>query len=1028
MRFILFLFLFSFYLLQAKEDDTCYTVQLFSAPLSQKENIDKRLKHYPKECILMQISNTLTMRCGCYEEFKTAEKALIPYKERYHHAVVSVSYKYRFENKTTTKKLLKTKNRTTTSTSRKKLTKKTAQKAKKERTNELHLLFQTFLYTEDLDHAIETAKLALKENPSSIYWNEKMAEVLKWSGRGTEAFKYMEFLYYRTKKSSLAKEIVDYALASYQYEKVKKLVTEVFLNEPNEINKQRMLFIYNQIGQPQESAQLLDKVYQKTQDPQLLTDQLQIYMNLGDLQNAKKVIDIITARKLYTPRNIELISYYYYVNRNIEEAYNVVSKFDFKKSYNKRLNELYSDLGWYLQKYQTASEASLRLIKHKDDRLVDYERVIYTNRNTNPILALNMSLLAYKKFQLDYLFYDFANQTLQKNKTALLEKTIKEIDASNSPLKQEANYWIVKAELYKQTNNKEEALKALDEALKLAPDNISITLQAIDIYQEFAINKKTRYLLNRLTKNPQLPNSYLLAIASFYFSIHDVNQAAFYLDKLKREKDPLVETSEFKFLQDDIYQSQFNYNAHIKTLKELRAILDKKLQEDPSLKHDKKFLYDQLRVDIHLDQVDHFREKLQKAKPFLSQKYYNDLLYSYAAKIDSPDAEHLAYLHAKKPPIWFRFADALQEQDHRREENLLFSFLQEIPRDDAAYGAYLDGQIALAQTLTFQSLNDNEKNTNAYNSMLEYTKERSSLLEAKASYYNRDPLLRKYITLNNSSYIRDGFSFIAHLNYYKNSTLDNNVLIYVPDTTTELYGGIKKRFNRGDIEIDLGKTYAMRDYYTANLIVNYILSKTITFEIQAKKNSDADESIQTLIGGRKDIVKLSCSYNFLNSTWLDLSFHQDKYTSQDGVYIGKGSSGQIILSHQIRNGYPDMRIEGFGEYGKYNEEAGDKGVIEELRKEDYKVLPTNFYNLGLTFNYGIKNRTIYTRVWRPYFEISSYFNSELNGLSYGFQAGYAGSIFFQDHLLFGVDYTNDVNGIGGSILELFLQYQFLYAH
>ena len=48
--------------------------------------------------------------------------------------------------------------------------------------------------------------------------------------------------------------------------------------------------------------------------------------------------------------------------------------------------------------------------------------------------------------------------------------------------------------------------------------------------------------------------------------------------------------------------------------------------------------------------------------------------------------------------------------------------------------------------------------------------------------------------------------------------------------------------------------------------------------------------------------------------------------------------------------------------------------------------------------------------------------------SYGFNIGYGGKVWHQDHLIIGAAYTDSVNGIGGSILELFLKYEFMYYH
>jgi len=1006
MRLLFLLFIITS--LFAKSEDTCYTVQLFSAPLSQKEKIVNKLDAYPNECQLMEISKTITMRCGCFEHVKEANKALRKLRERYHQASLAVSYTYRFKKQ---------------------------QRNKKEKVNmfdyhdnELRLILQAFLYSQDLPHALQTAQIGIHEYPDSLYWNQKMAEILRWMDRGVESLKYMEYLYYRTKEPKLAKEIIDYALSSYQYENAKKIVTEAFLNEPTKTNKERFLFIYNQIGIPDQAAKLLEQLYEKTKNRQLLTDALQIYMNLGNLQDAKRVIDIIEKENYYTSKNIELISYYYYVNRDIKNAFAILSKYDLNTQYNQRLNELLSDLGWYLQHYNKAATASLRLVKHNNARLVDYERLIYINKNKKPQQAMQYALAAFKQYKLPYLFYSFANLALKEKKYTLLQKTLQEIESSQSSLLQQVDYHILKARLYALLHQKEKALFALEQAQSIKNSSITAQLQIIDLYVQLGRNQEVKTLLNKLTKDPQLPSAYLLPIAALYFTIHDVNQASFYLQKLKEEHSRLTQSRDFLFLEDDIYKAQFNENAHMQTLRTLRKNMQKELQNDPALQNSDKFLYDWLRVSLHLDDIDTFSKELHQAKSKLTKAHYDDLSYSLAVKIGAVDMAHNVYLHTQNPPIWLDFADALLEEDHTKKEDLLFYHLHQIPRDDASYGAHQIGEIALAQTLAFDSLEENEKNKNAYISMLNYTKERNDLFEARTSYYNRDPLLRKYITLDNAFYVADGLYIFAHMNYYKNSSLDKNVLIYVPSSSTEIYGGFKQLFNEGKITASIGKASSLDNYYFADIQGEYKLDNYFSFQAEAAKNITADESIQLLLGGMKDMLSATIIYNILNSTSLEVRIDKNKYNSQDNVYIGDGTYIQALLGHQLRNGYPDMRVILFTDHGSYSEVAGDKGVIEQLRNEYYNVLPNDFYNIGLVFDYGMQNSTLYTRVWRPFFEVSSYYSSEVGGLSYGFYAGYGGKVYLQDHLVTGIKYTNDVSGIGGSILELFLNYQFLYTH
>jgi len=1014
MRFIFFLFLST--LLLAKSEDVCYTVQLFSVPISLKEKIKEDNKLSKDECQLMQISKTLTMRCGCYEHIKSANDKLLSYKEKYKHATVAMSYKYRFNKKS--KKALQKK--------KEKKHKKTKIIRASSKENELRLLLQSFLFSQDLDNALRTIRFALKEEPHSLYWNQKMAEVLRWSGKGQEAIKYMEYIYYRTKKPELAKEILDYALDSYQYEQVKNLARVSFLNNPTQKNKERMLFIYHQIGEPQEAAQVLEKFYAKTKDPLLLKDILQIYMDMGDLENAQRIIKLVEDRSYYTARTVELISYYNYIIRNIPQAYAVLKHFDLSKQYHKHLNELVSDLGWYLEHYNRAATASLDLIEHKDGRLVDYERVIYAKKETNPLLALKMTQEGFAKYHLDYLFYNFANQALKENKLAFLEKTLKNIDNSNSPLKNQTNYWIIKARLNERKNNKSAAIEALQKADILAQNNATATLEIIDLYLQLSMNNEVKYHLNTLTKDKELSQSYLLIVSALYFTIHDINQASFYIEKLKEMHSPLEKNVEFQFLQDDIYKAQFNENAHFQTLRTIRRLLTQQLKKDPQLKKDDAFLYNSLRVSLHLDPIENFYTKLQAAKKHLSEDHYSDLAYSYATKIDAVDLAHEIYLKTKHKPYWLQFADALLQENHTKKADLLLYHLHQIPRDDASYGAHQIGDIALAQTLAFDSLQDNQKNKNAYISMLNYTKERTNLLTLKASYYNRKPLLQKYAKVEHKFYLEDGYYLLNSLYYTKNSPIGTSDLIYIPSSASRVSAGIQKLFNDAQVSFRLSYIHAMKDYYAANLFGRYKINNYFTTEARVEKNTKADESVELILGGKKESASVKLITNIFNSTSLEVQYKQNRYSSQDDIYIGKGSYINALLGYQIRNGYPDMRIMLSADYATFSETLGAKGVIELLRNQYYKVLPKNFYDIGITFDYGMQNSTIYTRVWRPFFEVSSYYNSETGGLSYGFSAGYGGKVFLQDHLVFGVNYSNNINGIEGKIFELYLQYQFLY--
>ena len=998
--FFIFIFISSLY---AKELKSCYTIQLISTQNNTKNKNILEKQKYPKECIRMDIADETTLRCGCYEKFKTAQQKLPHYKEKFKKAYIATSYKFRFKSQSKPKQI-------------------------KGEDKELKLMLQTFLYSNDLDDAYKTAKIGYKKNPQSYYWNQKMAEISRWTGRSQEAMKYMKFMYKKKHDSKLAQNIIDYGLSAYQYDAIKDLVVDEAKAHPTKTDIDKMVYIYSQIGEPEKATKILHELYLQQHNIDYLTKELQIYMDIGDLEAANGIINIIKKNNLYTYDNCKLISYYYFSKGNISEAYNVFTKINISKKYDKDLYESFTDLGWYLQKYKRASAISRIIIKNKDGRLVDYERVINTNKDTNSQLALNMSLEAYKKFHHSYLYYSFAQNAIKHQKFDELKVMNTQLDKEHAQITTEANYWLIQAQLYNHFHNTVMSRLAIEHAINLDSNNLQVKFTAIDFYVRYGFYKDAQVLLQEITDSSYFSANLYFPVASLYYAIHKIDLASFYMNKALFNNDPIVNNLEFKFLQAELYRARFNTHASINKLREILVILKKQAKQNPAIKTTDTYQYNYLRASIYTSAANAFEQDLAFAKKYMTKAHYDDMNYAWAVRNHADEKAHKIFLQTQNREIWLRLSNALQMQEHNNIEDLLFHYLDELPVDDASYAADNDGQVSLAQSLTYKSLNTNSRNQNAYTSLLDLSKKRSDLFDSKISYYNRDPLLRKYVNVNNKLYINDGLYLSSKLDYYLNTSLDNNVLINTPSQTVGLNLGLTQLFNKGKIAINFGYANNMASYYDFSLMGEYRLNKYFTLKTNLAKNITADESMQLLLGGKKDMASFGLTYNILNSTALKVTYNRNAYTSQDNVKIGTGNYITASLSHQIRNGYPDINLGLFTDYGSYSENSRSKGVINRLQNTQADVLPKDFYDLGVNFSYGMQNSKIYTRVWRPYFELSSYYNSELQALSYGLSGGYGGKIYTQDHLVLSAEYTSDVNGIGGSIFEIFLRYEFLYTH
>ena len=1006
MRLLLSILIFTISL-HPKELQSCYTIQLMSVANTIQHKTLLSKNTYPQECLIMDIANTTTIRCGCYETYQTAKKQLPRYQKKYKNSYIATSYKFRFTSQT-------------------KYHKKPINDDEEE---ELRLMLQIFLYTNDLENAYKTALIGYKKNPTSYYWNQKMAEITKWTGRRQETMKYLKFMYLKTHDPKLGQEIVNNGLTDYQFKAIADLVLHQAKTNPSKKNIQRMIYVYSQLGELQKAAHTLHTLYKKNPNKiEYLTQELQIYIDTGDLTKAGTIVEEVQKKKLFNTKNVKLLAYYYYLKKNIEKSYSLLQAIDYHNHYDKELFAMLSDLGWYLQKYLQAAQASKTLITKGDGRLEDYERVIYAYQTKDRQLAMRIALEAYKKLHLSYLFYTFAQHAIKHKDYSMLMQTMQAIEAEKTPIVLEANYWLIKAQVYFHVNKIEASEYALQKALALSHNSIQIALSAIDIYLKLNLYKKATYVVQNITKQQDLSPVLYFIIASIYNALHNENRASFYVEKLVRQNNPLTLTKNFKFLQAELYRAQFRQAESLTKIKEILLLLDKEVKENPKILLTDEYLYDYLRAQLYLMRADAFEKKLNQVKKYLSKTHYDDINYAWAVKIGANEKAHKIYMATQNKAMWLKLSNALAQQDHTEIENLLLLYLTSMPKNDATYAAQNDGQISLAQSLTFNSLNTNKYNQTAYINMRNIAKRHSDLLTTKTSYYNRNPLLRKYIEIKNTLYIDNGTYFLTNFNYYINASIDENIIINPPGSSPYLSIGLKKEFNKGNIFFLSGYAKSMRSYYFFKTEGEYILNKYVTLYASAAKNIKSDESIKLLLGGKKDILSFGFLYTLRNSTTLDVIYTKSSYRSEDNINLGNGNYLNASLSYQIRNGYPDMRIGVFSNFATYHENSGSKGIIDNLQHDTSNILPNNFYNIGANFSYGMQNSKIYTRVWRPYFELSSYYDSKLDAFSYGFSGGYGGKIFTQDHMVVGANYSSGVNGIGGSTYELFLRYEFLYTH
>ena len=78
--------------------ETCYTVQLLSKSNTEKNKKSFEETLYPKNCKIMEIGHSLTVRCGCVDRKNKAREILKDIQSQYKEAIVMTTYSYRFKD------------------------------------------------------------------------------------------------------------------------------------------------------------------------------------------------------------------------------------------------------------------------------------------------------------------------------------------------------------------------------------------------------------------------------------------------------------------------------------------------------------------------------------------------------------------------------------------------------------------------------------------------------------------------------------------------------------------------------------------------------------------------------------------------------------------------------------------------------------------------------------------------------------------------------------------------------------------
>jgi len=156
----------------------------------------------------------------------------------------------------------------------------------------LKLLLITFLGNQDLENAYIVAKKGAELFSNNPYWLKNLGQVAIWTKRPAEGIEAYLKLYQITKDENIKRELFNLALATNRFDIAINLVEKDALSGKfNDLKT--LLYIYQQAGEVKKLTEILEAMYEKDKNIDILRNLTMILYNYGDLDKASKYGEIL---------------------------------------------------------------------------------------------------------------------------------------------------------------------------------------------------------------------------------------------------------------------------------------------------------------------------------------------------------------------------------------------------------------------------------------------------------------------------------------------------------------------------------------------------------------------------------------------------------------------------------------------------------------------------------------------------------------------------------------------------------------
>jgi hypothetical protein len=882
------------------------------------------------------------------------------------------------------------------------------------------MMLQSFLGVQDFKSAYRLSDAMVRYYPQSGEWRRWRAKVALWNGESSRALDDFYWLA-RKKNDTEAHEIaLDLALQLHRHDKAEVLLHDE-LERGDTRRRQTYIDVLIRNGDPERAVGEWWAWYALEPSPEKLVEIVLLQMSYGDIEGAKETLDFHREHYSLTPQNALVYARIYYLRGDIEEANELLASAEASALPEEHeFWKLRGDLAWVSGEIEDAIRAAEVLYDSGQARQQEINRLLSYYYDEKSGFAQEVALRGYETFHLPYLLASYYMLALKNNGChELLQFDAALSDAEKETMSRQRNYWYVRIECNNRLGRSEDAKALYREALAYFKGDASFYASLIWWHIDNRSYKELETLLDNEAGFAQRTSQLWQVYTIGYMVLNRPDRAKPFAEKaLESDPENILYMVNYAQVAEQLHRlEEANYWRY-------RAWQKVRNSEDAGA------LYygssEQMRLyytlALYFGTAPDIDAMMLRAETELNAREYVSLEISRALMQNEHDKVR-SYRNSSAFEPWVMLNLAMVDDDTILMQRLLRSHPFALTRSDKAEALLGIGAVSEAQSVLFSETMtiDDSIYMKYHETAMNYGKKAYGSL----SWNDRQGVTYNDLEASVETTTGKSSLALAEMRYRRNSINDTDLLTFVPKEQLKFSAGAAFLYSRGNWTNRIGFASSLKNYLTFSSTIDYGFSGSFRLIGHLGYNDDAEETLYSLLAGTKDNVRLGLEYALMNSLILSASSEYALYHSEDGVELGKGSYSEAQLSYRLRSGYPDVLLRVFAGAGVYDEDAGNKGVIDRLYPYPFLVLPEDFAIYGAGFNIGEPNIGGYTRVWRPYLDGELYENTT-TGIGGGLGAGVGGSLFGSDHLRFGYRYIKGVNGTADDFQRAVVDYTYWF--